>query len=68
MTFTLVSHLREQLSSLVEKRVQARVAEEREKERLVIEVGVCIKYSWILSLNGNHSRPKKPGRVELLLQ
>ncbi|KIJ69440.1 hypothetical protein HYDPIDRAFT_24279 [Hydnomerulius pinastri MD-312] len=37
MTFTLVSHLREQLSSLVEKRVQERMAEEHEKERLAIE-------------------------------
>ncbi|KAF8844984.1 RWD-domain-containing protein [Paxillus ammoniavirescens] len=37
MTFTLVSHLREQLSSLVEKRVQTRMAEEHEKERLAIE-------------------------------
>ncbi|KIL00422.1 hypothetical protein PAXRUDRAFT_29836 [Paxillus rubicundulus Ve08.2h10] len=37
MTFTLVSHLREQLSTLVEKRVQTRMAEEHEKERLAIE-------------------------------
>ncbi|KAF9246541.1 RWD-domain-containing protein [Melanogaster broomeanus] len=37
MTFTLVSHLREQLSSLVEKRVRIRIAEEHEKERLAIE-------------------------------
>ncbi|KIJ17390.1 hypothetical protein PAXINDRAFT_168068 [Paxillus involutus ATCC 200175] len=37
MTFTLVSHLREQLSSLVEKRVQTRMTEEHEKERLAIE-------------------------------
>ncbi|KIM65234.1 hypothetical protein SCLCIDRAFT_113257 [Scleroderma citrinum Foug A] len=37
MTFTLVSHLREQLSILVEGRILRRVAEEREKERLVIE-------------------------------
>lgn len=38
MTFTLVSHLREKLSYLVENRVEARVAEERERERLAIEV------------------------------
>lgn len=37
MTFTLVSHLREQLSILVEGRIAHRIAEEREKERLVIE-------------------------------
>lgn len=38
MTFTLVSHLREQLSGLVENRVKARTAEEHERERLEIEV------------------------------
>lgn len=38
MTFTLVSHLREKLSGLVENRVKARVAEEHERERLAIEV------------------------------
>lgn len=38
MTFTLVSHLREKLSGLVENRVNARIAEERERERLAIEV------------------------------
>ncbi|KAN0077308.1 Ubiquitin-conjugating enzyme/RWD-like protein [Tylopilus felleus] len=37
MTFTLVSHLREKLSGLVENRVNARTAEEHEKERLAIE-------------------------------
>ncbi|KAH7889716.1 RWD-domain-containing protein [Phlebopus sp. FC_14] len=37
MTFTLASHLREHLSTLVKRRLQARVAEEREKERLAIE-------------------------------
>lgn len=38
MTFTLVSHLREKLSGLVENRVNARITEERERERLAIEV------------------------------
>jgi hypothetical protein len=38
MTFTLVSHLREKLSGLVENRVNARTAEEHERERLAIEV------------------------------
>ncbi|KAJ7097950.1 RWD-domain-containing protein [Mycena belliarum] len=37
MTFTLVSHLREQLSALVKTRAEKRRKEEREKERLVIE-------------------------------
>lgn len=39
MTFTLVSHLREQLSALVRKREGDRKHEEMEKERLAIEVG-----------------------------
>ncbi|KAJ7155989.1 RWD-domain-containing protein [Mycena crocata] len=38
MTFTLVSHLREQLSALVKRRTERRRKEEMEKERLAIEV------------------------------
>ncbi|KAH7916064.1 RWD-domain-containing protein [Hygrophoropsis aurantiaca] len=38
MTFTLVSHLREQLSILVRDRVEIKIAEEREKERIALEV------------------------------
>ncbi|GLB34978.1 putative RWD [Lyophyllum shimeji] len=37
MTFTLVSHLREQLSRLVRTRIERRQKEEREKERLALE-------------------------------
>ncbi|KAF8136336.1 RWD-domain-containing protein [Boletus edulis] len=37
MTFTLVSHLREKLSGLVENRVKTHIAEEHERERLLIE-------------------------------
>jgi len=37
MTFTLVSHLREKLSELVEDRAKAHAAEEHEKERLAVE-------------------------------
>ncbi|KAG6333129.1 hypothetical protein ID866_5956 [Astraeus odoratus] len=40
MTFTLVSHLREQLSALVEARIKGRIAEEHEKERLALEVRI----------------------------
>ena len=40
MTFTLVSHLREQLSHLMRVRAQRREREEKEKERLALEVGV----------------------------
>ncbi len=38
MTFTLVSHLREQLSTLVRSRADKRRKEELEKERLALEV------------------------------
>lgn len=38
MTFTLVSHLREQLSDLVKERADRREREESEKERLALEV------------------------------
>lgn len=38
MTFTLVSHLREQLSRLVRVRAEKRQKEEMEKERIALEV------------------------------
>ncbi|KAF7793005.1 hypothetical protein EIP86_004110 [Pleurotus ostreatoroseus] len=37
MTFTLVSHLREQLSTLIQSRAERRKQEEMEKERLALE-------------------------------
>lgn len=37
MTFTLVSYLKEHLSTLAEARISLRIAEEREKERLALE-------------------------------
>ena len=39
MTFTLVSHLREQLTELVRSRVEKERRLEAEKERLELEVG-----------------------------
>jgi len=38
MTFTLVSHLREQLSQLVRSKIEAHNQRESEKERLALEV------------------------------
>jgi hypothetical protein len=38
MTFTLVSHLREQLSQLVVSKIEEENKREREKERLLLEV------------------------------
>jgi len=38
MTFTLVSHLREQLSELVRHKIEEQRKAEAEKERLVLEV------------------------------
>lgn len=45
MTFTLVSHLREQLSRLVRTRVEKQSRELREKERRELEVYLsCLCY------------------------
>ena len=38
MTFTLVSHLREELLALVKRRVERQIEEEKEKERRALEV------------------------------
>jgi hypothetical protein len=43
MTFTLVSHLREQLSRLVRIRAEKHRKEEMEKERLALEVNLFSK-------------------------
>jgi hypothetical protein len=40
MTFTLVSHLREQLSTLAKAKLDRRLFEEKEKERLALEVRI----------------------------
>lgn len=40
MTFTLVSHLREQLYALIQSRAEHREREEAEKERLALEVRI----------------------------
>jgi hypothetical protein len=42
MTFTLVSHLRDQLAILVKEREERRRKEEAEKERLALEVSIAI--------------------------
>ena len=42
MTFTLVSHLREQLAILVKYREEQRRKEEAEKERLALEVSITL--------------------------
>lgn len=41
MTFTLVSHLREQLSILLRERIERAKKEEQEKERLELEAWSC---------------------------
>ncbi len=43
MTFTLVSHLREQLSVLAKAKVEKRKQEEKEKERLALEVCIAVQ-------------------------
>lgn len=65
MTFTLVSHLREQMASLVRKRADQLMAEETEKERLAIEV----KLGVLFEQQGVHiTRRKKRGLAEPQLQ
>lgn len=66
MTFTLVSHLREQMSTLVCKRADQLLAEEREKERLAIEVKLSQLFG---QHHGVHiARRKKRGLAELQSQ
>ena len=40
MTFTLVAHVREQLSTILQDRVKKKQKEEAETERKALEVGV----------------------------
>ena len=48
MTFTLVSHLREQLLELVKGRIERQQQEESEKARRELEVSLSFSvYSWI---------------------
>jgi hypothetical protein len=42
MTFTLVSHLREQLSQLVRSKIEEHNRQESEKERLALEVKIIL--------------------------
>jgi hypothetical protein len=42
MTFTLVSHLREQLSQLVRSKLEEQRQRDSEKERLALEVGYLL--------------------------
>jgi len=44
MTFTLVSHLREQLSQLVRSKIEEHNRRESEKERLALEVKIILLY------------------------
>lgn len=44
MTFTLVSHLREQLSHLVRARAEKRQQEDMERERLALEVPALYRF------------------------
>lgn len=65
MTFTLVSHLREQLSDLAKAKVEKRKREEKEKERLALEVctaapDACMTRISLWRLN-DRNRRKRPG-------
>jgi hypothetical protein len=43
MTFTVVSHLQEQLSTLIRTRSERRKREAVELERKALEVGLCLR-------------------------
>ena len=51
MTFTLVSHLREQLSQLVRTKLEEQRQRDAEKERLALEVSLCLPKPKLIQLN-----------------
>jgi hypothetical protein len=65
MTFTLVSHLREQLSALVVTRAETRQKEEMERERIALEVRLS-RGAWASRFT--FTRRKRHERAERLLQ
>lgn len=50
MTFTIVSHLREQLSTLIRTRSGRRKEEALELERKALEVGPCLRVLSLISI------------------
>lgn len=56
MTFTLVSHLREQISQLVRKKIDEQEKREREKERLALEVrtDAIIIFLWVSCFSNDY--------------
>lgn len=66
MTFTLVSHLREQLAVLVKERAERRSQEEAEKERLALEVRFEVatpRWPCLHTLRlDRRKRPRREGR------
>lgn len=63
MTFTLVSQLREQLSTVVRTRVERRKREEAEKERLALEVRISVGSIRTIRLNVSYRRKKREHEV-----
>jgi len=52
MTFTLVAHVREQLSTILQDRMKKKTEEEAERERKALEVGV-MSSACFQGLNGS---------------
>ena len=63
MTFTLVSQLREQLSTLVRTKQEDEIRRAHEKERLLLEVRLLCAWYILTSNTGQKNRKKKRGRV-----
>ena len=62
MTFTIVSHLREQLSLLIQTRSERRKKEALELERKALEAGQHPRMHSLTHRN-NHVRKRRPARV-----
>lgn len=61
MTFTIVSHLREQLSLLIRTRSERRKKEAMELERKALEAGQRPQIHWLANRNA-HVRKRRPAQ------
>lgn len=66
MTFTLVSHLREQLSKLLRERIESFKKEEQQRERLELEVRISLFGPTFIPIA--HAVPRLKKRVHAVLR
>lgn len=64
MTFTLVSHLREQLSTFVHAREESKKEEEREKERVALEVSQRRFFPLLINLKSRWGSRRRKHELE----